>query len=214
MAIPLPMGPAMTTTAQVAPNLAARRTLTVCILDVDAVAAAATKNSLERAGFPVVAASNPQDALEKIRLGSCRVVLADCKLPGLDGTAFLEKAVQKNPGVSVLAMSAAHSVDAAIEAIKHGAYDFLRKPLDFPRLMRTLDELAAQSGKPSPSASISGENWRPLPLSEMRRIHIRRVLETCNGNRVRAARMLGIGRTSLYRFLKTSDKQSAASSAA
>jgi len=49
-----------------------------------------------------------------------------------------------------------------------------------------------------------------LPLSELRRIHIRRVLETCNGNRVHGARMLGIGRTSLYRFLKSSDKQSVA----
>ncbi|MFZ0979245.1 MAG: helix-turn-helix domain-containing protein [Candidatus Acidiferrales bacterium] len=36
----------------------------------------------------------------------------------------------------------------------------------------------------------------------MRRVHIERVLEMCNSNRVRAAQVLGIGRTSLYRFLK------------
>jgi len=108
-------------------------------------------------------------------------------------------------------MSAEHSVDAAIEAIKHGAYDFLCRPLDYPRLIRTLDDLATHLQKPQGSrVAAVGENWRPLPLSEMRRIHIRRVLETCNGNRVRAARMLGIGRTSLYRFLKSSDKESAA----
>ena len=44
--------------------------------------------------------------------------------------------------------------------------------------------------------------WRPLPLEEVRREHIERVLELCSGNRVRAAQMLGIGRTSLYRYLK------------
>jgi DNA-binding NtrC family response regulator len=109
-------------------------------------------------------------------------------------------------------MSGEHSVDDAIDAIKHGAHDFLCKPLDYARLVRTLDDLAVELLKPhASSASPASEPWRPLPLSEMRRIHIRRVLETCNGNRVRAARMLGIGRTSLYRFLKSTDKQSVAS---
>lgn len=46
------------------------------------------------------------------------------------------------------------------------------------------------------------ENWRPLPLDEVRRLHINRVLDMCGGNRVRASQILGIGRTSLYRFLK------------
>jgi DNA-binding NtrC family response regulator len=48
----------------------------------------------------------------------------------------------------------------------------------------------------------SGEAWLPLPLEEIRRQHIERVLEMCHGNRVRASQLLGIGRTSLYRFLK------------
>jgi len=48
----------------------------------------------------------------------------------------------------------------------------------------------------------AGNGWRPLTLDEVRRQHIERVLETCQGNRLRAAQMLGIGRTSLYRFLK------------
>ena len=48
----------------------------------------------------------------------------------------------------------------------------------------------------------AGNGWRPLTLDEVRRQHIERMLETCQGNRLRAAQMLGIGRTSLYRFLK------------
>jgi DNA-binding NtrC family response regulator len=50
------------------------------------------------------------------------------------------------------------------------------------------------------------EAWRPLPLDEIRGIHIQRVLEMCSGNRVRASQILGIGRTSLYRFLKRGQK--------
>ena len=47
-----------------------------------------------------------------------------------------------------------------------------------------------------------GDEWRPLSLEEVRKIHIQRVLDMCQGNRLRAAQVLGIGRTSLYRYLK------------
>lgn len=54
----------------------------------------------------------------------------------------------------------------------------------------------------APKGSNHGEGWMPVSLEEMRRIHVERVLALCGGNRVRASRILGIGRTSLYRFLK------------
>jgi transcriptional regulator with PAS, ATPase and Fis domain len=46
------------------------------------------------------------------------------------------------------------------------------------------------------------EDWRPLSLDDVRKVHIQKVLQICNGNRLRAAQILGIGRTSLYRYLK------------
>ena len=68
--------------------------------------------------------------------------------------------------------------------------------------------------KPQRAPVMTGENWRPIPLDEVRSVHIQRVLEMCNGNRVRAAQMLGIGRTSLYRFLKRTNRMAAAKGAA
>jgi DNA-binding NtrC family response regulator len=50
--------------------------------------------------------------------------------------------------------------------------------------------------------TADGDEWRTLSLDEMRKIHIHRVLDMCQGNRLRAAQVLGIGRTSLYRYLK------------
>jgi transcriptional regulator with PAS, ATPase and Fis domain len=76
-----------------------------------------------------------------------------------------------------------------------------------------VDDLPENLQKPAAQIGRAGETWRPLPLEEVRRQHIRRVLEACEGNRVRAAQMLGIGRTSLYRFLKKADKKSANSAA-
>jgi transcriptional regulator with PAS, ATPase and Fis domain len=71
-------------------------------------------------------------------------------------------------------------------------------------------DLPVHLQKPRQGSARAEENWRPLPLDEVRGIHIQRVLEMCNGNRVRASQMLGIGRTSLYRFLKRTTKKAAA----
>src|ERR1700693_3861519 len=76
-----------------------------------------------------------------------------------------------------------------------------------------VDDLPENLQKPAAQTSAGSDAWRPLPLEEVRRQHIRRVLEACEGNRVRAAQMLGIGRTSLYRFLKRAEKKSVNSAA-
>jgi DNA-binding NtrC family response regulator len=52
------------------------------------------------------------------------------------------------------------------------------------------------------SGPAEGDDGRSLSLGEMRKMHIQRVLDICKGNRLRAAQILGIGRTSLYRYLK------------
>src|SRR5467141_2350587 len=52
------------------------------------------------------------------------------------------------------------------------------------------------------SGPAEGDDWGTLSLGELRKVHIQRVLYVCKGNRLRAAQILGIGRTSLYRYLK------------
>ena len=63
------------------------------------------------------------------------------------------------------------------------------------------DDLPEYLRQPSSPASAV-EPWQPISLEEVSNKHIQRVLEACGGNRVRAAHVLGIGRTSLYRYLK------------
>jgi DNA-binding NtrC family response regulator len=58
--------------------------------------------------------------------------------------------------------------------------------------------------------SAGGAEWRPLSLDEVSKVHIQRVLQMCMGNRLRAAQVLGIGRTSLYRYLKRDQAELAA----
>jgi DNA-binding NtrC family response regulator len=64
-----------------------------------------------------------------------------------------------------------------------------------------LGDLPEHLQHPGPP-SMGDDEWKPLSLDDVRKIHIQRVLEMCQGNRLRAAQILGIGRTSLYRYLK------------
>ena len=66
-------------------------------------------------------------------------------------------------------------------------------------------DLPIQAHRPA-GPGTKGDAWRPVPLQDVRKEHIQRVLEMCGGNRVRASQMLGIGRTSLYRYLKRKGK--------
>jgi DNA-binding NtrC family response regulator len=120
----------------------ARRNLPVCILDDEPDQVDLTRARLEKAGFPAYGTTNAQEALQKVRVGECRAVIADFKMPGMDGMAFLEKALQFDPSMYVILATGFYSVDSAIEAIKRGAYDYLCKPVDYARLIRTLDDLA------------------------------------------------------------------------
>jgi DNA-binding NtrC family response regulator len=119
-----------------------RKNLSICILDDEADHVELTSRRLEAARFPVSGTTSAHKALQKVRSGSCRVAVADLKMPGMDGLAFLEKALQCDPGMYVILVTGFYAVDSAIEAIKHGAYDYLCKPIDYTRLLKTSDDLA------------------------------------------------------------------------
>ena len=76
------------------------------------------------------------DAVEKFRYDA---VLMDVRMARMDGMEAFNRIHATHPALPVIIMTAYSSVDAAVEAIKHGAYDYLTKPLDFDRLRLTLE---------------------------------------------------------------------------
>ncbi|MBZ5540338.1 MAG: sigma-54 dependent transcriptional regulator [Acidobacteriia bacterium] len=127
---------------KVAAPATAATVLTPCILDDDPAQLDLLSALVTQCGYDPVTTSDPQEALELIRHGRCRLILADVQMPSMDGFAFLEQALGIDPGVHVVLTTGGYSLESAVDAIRRGAYDFLPKPIDYNRLRRTLDEVS------------------------------------------------------------------------
>ena len=89
---------------------------------------------LQRGGYEVLSAESGEEALQLIGKQPPDLMLLDVRLPGIDGLATLQQALGLQPELAVLMMSAHSTVDIAVEAMKHGAIDFLVKPFPFQAL--------------------------------------------------------------------------------
>ncbi|HDM78441.1 MAG TPA: response regulator, partial [Deltaproteobacteria bacterium] len=76
----------------------------------------------------VIAAETGHKALEILESTSVDLVLADIKMPGMNGLELLERIKDRNPWITVVMMTAYGVVESAVESIKAGAYDFVVKP--------------------------------------------------------------------------------------
>ena len=82
-------------------------------------------------------ASDGEEALAALRNKSFWLILLDLKMPGLDGIEVLRRVKEAKPEVNVVIITAHGTIDNAVEAMKLGAVDFLRKPFS-PQDVRAL----------------------------------------------------------------------------
>jgi two-component system, NtrC family, response regulator HydG len=102
---------------------------TILIVDDEPSNRAALARLLGREGFQVEQAEEGREALERLRAGGVALVLADLKMPGLDGLDLLRAGRALDNEVEFIVMTAYGTVEVAVEAMKEGAYDFVTKPL-------------------------------------------------------------------------------------
>jgi CheY-like chemotaxis protein len=75
-----------------------KATLTPCILDDDPAQLELLTEQVGILGYEAIATSNPEEALQLIRSGRCRMVFADVHMPGMTGYEFLDEALRCDPG--------------------------------------------------------------------------------------------------------------------
>jgi DNA-binding NtrC family response regulator len=124
--------------------MARRAELNVCVVDDDPALVKITVRRLQTSGFHAFGSVDPQEALNGVRASKYHAVVLDIKMPGMSGHEFLEAALTIDPGIQVILVTGFYSIESAIGAIRKGASDYLCKPLEFDRLVSTLDEFARQ----------------------------------------------------------------------
>jgi len=83
-----------------------------------------------------VQASRGEDALAELAARGADLMITDLKMPGMDGMALLGSALELDPDLAAVVLTAHADIGTAVEAVKLGAYDFLAKPVESEDLFR------------------------------------------------------------------------------
>ena len=111
---------------------------TVLIVDDDALIREIAKDILENASYRVLTAKDVPECLTMLRKEKIDAFLLDVVMPGESGLKMVPKINEESPDSAVIIMTGFASTDTAIEAIKVGADDFIRKPLQDMELLHAL----------------------------------------------------------------------------
>jgi DNA-binding NtrC family response regulator len=170
----------------------------------------------------VEAAADGNAALAMITRERYDLVLTDVRMPGADGFEVLRHVKAQSPGTEVIVMTAFASIGAAVEAIKAGAYDYIRKPFDPDDVVlvvaRALESRERRPRAPdhpwgpthdAPTTSadedVAALSYRDAvnrARDQASRDYLSALLRACAGNVTQAALQAGLERESMHRLMK------------
>jgi DNA-binding NtrC family response regulator len=106
----------------------------VLVVDDHAQARESMVDVLRQAGHDVASCSSALEALDRVSRENYDCVLTDLKMPGMNGVEFIIQLEQRQYGAQVVMVTAHASVSSAVEAMRHGAFDYIEKPFDVEKL--------------------------------------------------------------------------------
>lgn len=125
-----------------------------------------TRLTLEAAGYEVGEADDGERGLAAFGDGAAwDAVLLDQRMPGMDGLETLRQIKQRRPGACVIMSTTYASIELAVDAMKLGAADFVRKPMT-PEILRNA-VTAALSKQPDPAAVAFAPLPREIPAGPL-----------------------------------------------
>ena len=118
--------------------------------------------TLEAAGFTVAEAADGHEGLKLFGDGSeWDVVVLDQRMPGMDGLETLRRLKATDPKVRVVMATAYASIELAVDAMKLGASDFVRKPMTPEILRAAVSAALSKTTRPEQTSTISAEEATP-----------------------------------------------------
>ncbi len=119
---------------------------TVLIVDDERTLARSIKAFLIESGYEAEVAGSGEQALEQLERVRPDVIFADVRLPGMNGIELLRRIREFDAAVPVIMMTAYGTIEGAVEAVKLGAFDYLKKPVDLDEL-KLLTDRARESSR-------------------------------------------------------------------
>lgn len=107
---------------------------TVLIIDDEKNIREGLAAAFEMDGYNVKIAADGKEGLAFLAKGDVDLVITDLRMPGISGEDVLRKVTTEMPGIPVIVLTGHGSIDAAVDAMRNGAYDFLTKPLNLDQL--------------------------------------------------------------------------------
>jgi DNA-binding NtrC family response regulator len=111
----------------------------ILVVDDEAEMRETCRKILARKGHRVDTASDGKAALETLRAEPFDLVVADLRMPGMDGMALLQEVKKISPEVGFVVITAYGTIDTAVEAVREGAFDYLPKPFSMAQLEVTVE---------------------------------------------------------------------------
>ena len=113
---------------------------TVLVVDDEQSVRYTLRAVFEEAGHTVEAAGTAEEALQVLERRCPDVMITDLAMPGMDGMELLRASRKAHPTLPVIMITAHGSERRAVEAMKEGAWDYLRKPFDIDEIVMTVDK--------------------------------------------------------------------------
>ncbi len=110
----------------------------VLVVDDHASAREAVADVLRQAGYDVATCASAIEALGWLSAQPVDVVVTDLQMPGMNGLEFIREIERRRLDVQVLMITAHASVASAVEAMRHGAFEYIEKPFDAVELEQSV----------------------------------------------------------------------------
>jgi DNA-binding NtrC family response regulator len=110
----------------------------IIFVEDDPAVRSSVAETLDLAGFVVEPYESAERALPAIVAGLPGIVITDVRLPGMDGFGLLQRICATDATIPVILVTGHGDVSMAVEAMRHGAYDFIEKPFAMERLVEVV----------------------------------------------------------------------------
>jgi two-component system NtrC family response regulator len=119
--------------------------LRILVVDDEASQRELMGGFLKKQGHEVLSAGSGAEALSRLRETRVDLVLSDFKMPGMSGLELLRSVKGVNPEIPFILVTAYGTVEAAVQAMREGAADYLTKPLDLDELLLRIGNVTEQA---------------------------------------------------------------------